>query len=54
MPSTYSLSMSDSSVRRPETVETARLYLDLGDGVKVNYNKFPHALAKVAGLSEWR
>ena len=31
MPSSYSLSMSGSSVRRPETVETARLYLDLGD-----------------------
>lgn len=31
MASSYSLSMSGSSVRRPETVETARLYLDLGD-----------------------
>ena len=28
--------------------------IDLDDGVKVNYNKFPHALAKVAGLSTWK
>jgi hypothetical protein len=27
--------------------------IDLDDGVKVNYNKFPNALRKVAGLSEW-
>ena len=35
MPSTYSLSMSGSSIRRPETLETARLYLDLGDWIEV-------------------
>ena len=28
--------------------------IDLDDGVKKNYNKFPRALAKVAGLSEWK
>jgi hypothetical protein len=27
--------------------------IDLDDGVKVNYNKFPQALRKVTGLSEW-
>ena len=32
----------------------ARIELDLDDGVKVNYNKFPHALAKVTGLSDWK
>lgn len=32
----------------------ARVELDLDDGVKVNYNKFPHALAKVTGLSDWK
>ena len=31
-----------------------RVDIDLDDGVKKNYNKFPHALAKVAGLSEWK
>ena len=31
-----------------------RVHIDLDDGVKVNYNKFPHALAKVSGLSEWK
>ena len=31
-----------------------RIAIDLDDGVKVNYNKFPHALAKVAGLSIWK
>lgn len=31
-----------------------RVAIDLDDGVKVNYNKFPHALAKVQGLSEWK
>ena len=31
-----------------------RVRIDLDDGVKVNYNKFPKALAKVPGLSEWR
>lgn len=31
-----------------------RVSIDLDDGVKVNYNKFPKALAKVTGLSEWR
>ena len=31
-----------------------RVRIDLDDGVKVNYNKFPRALAKVPGLSEWR
>ena len=31
-----------------------RIAIDLDDGVKVNYNKFPYALAKVAGLSTWR
>lgn len=31
MSNTYSLSMSGSSIRRPETIETARLYLDLRD-----------------------
>lgn len=31
-----------------------RVDIDLDDGVKVNYNKFPHALAKVTGLSTWK
>ena len=31
-----------------------RVSIDLDDGVKKNYNKFPKALAKVPGLSEWR
>ena len=31
-----------------------RISIDLDDGVKVNYNKFPRALAKVPGLSEWK
>ena len=31
-----------------------RVLIDLDDGVKANYNRFPHALAKVAGLSEWK
>jgi hypothetical protein len=31
-----------------------RVRIDLDDGVKVNYNKFPKAIAKVSGLSEWR
>ncbi len=31
-----------------------RISIDLDDGVKVNYNKFPHALRKVARLSEWK
>jgi hypothetical protein len=31
-----------------------RVSIDLDDGVKVNYNKFPHALAKVPGLSNWK
>jgi len=31
-----------------------RISIDRDDGVKVNYNRFPRALAKVAGLSEWR
>ena len=31
-----------------------RISIDLDDGVKVNYNKFPHALAKVTGLSTWK
>jgi len=31
-----------------------RVSIDLDDGVKVNYNRFPKALAKVAGLSEWK
>lgn len=31
-----------------------RVSIDLDDGVKKNYNKFPHALAKVSGLSEWK
>ena len=31
-----------------------RVFIDLDDGVKKNYNKFPHALAKVSGLSEWK
>ena len=31
-----------------------RVTIDLDDGVKANYNRFPKALAKVAGLSEWR
>lgn len=35
MPSTYSLSMSGSSIRRPETLETARMYLGLGDWIEV-------------------
>lgn len=30
-----------------------RVHIDLDDGVKVNYNKFPHALVKVSGLSTW-
>lgn len=32
----------------------AHVHIDLDDGVKVNYNKFPHALAKVPGLSDWK
>lgn len=31
MPSKYCLSMSGSSVRRPDTLATARMYLELGD-----------------------
>ena len=31
-----------------------RVSIDLDDGVKVNYNRFPGALAKVPGLSEWK
>ena len=31
-----------------------RIAIDLDDGVKVNYNKFPYALRKVTGLSEWK
>lgn len=31
-----------------------RVSIDLDDGVKVNYNKFPRALAKVSGLSDWK
>jgi len=31
----YSLSMSGSSVRRPETLETARMYLEIGDWKEV-------------------
>ncbi|MDO4499162.1 MAG: BREX-1 system adenine-specific DNA-methyltransferase PglX [Coriobacteriaceae bacterium] len=31
-----------------------RISLNLDDGVKSNYNKFPKALAKVASLSEWK
>ena len=31
-----------------------RICIDLDDGVKVNYNKFPHALVKVTGLSTWK
>lgn len=31
-----------------------RILIDLDDGVKVNYNKFPHALAKVPSLSDWK
>lgn len=31
-----------------------RVDIDLDDGVRKNYNKFPRALAKVAGLSEWK
>ena len=31
-----------------------RVGIDLDDGVKKNYNKFPRALAKVACLSEWK
>lgn len=31
-----------------------RVDIDLDDGVKVNYNKFPHALVKVTGLSTWK
>jgi len=31
-----------------------RVSIDLDDGVKANYNKFPKALAKVIGLSEWK
>lgn len=31
-----------------------RMPIDLDDGVKANYNKFPRALAKVPGLSDWR
>jgi len=31
-----------------------RISIDLDDGVKVNYNKFPHALVKVTGLSTWK
>lgn len=31
-----------------------RIPIDLDDGAKVNYNKFPRALAKVPGLSDWK
>ena len=31
-----------------------RVTIDLDDGVKVNYNKFPRALAKITGVSEWK
>lgn len=31
-----------------------RVDIDLDDGVRKNYNKFPRALARVAGLSEWK
>jgi hypothetical protein len=31
-----------------------RVSIDLDDGVKINYNKFPHALAKIPKLSEWK
>lgn len=31
-----------------------RVDIDLDDGVKKNYNKFPRALARVAGLSTWK
>ena len=31
-----------------------RVAIDLDDGVQTNYNKFPCALAKVQGLSEWK
>ena len=31
-----------------------RVHIELDDGVKVNYNKFPNALAKVSGLSDWK
>lgn len=31
-----------------------RKRIDLDDGVKDNYNKFPHALAKVSSLSNWK
>ena len=31
-----------------------RIDIDLDDGVKKNYNKFPRALVKVTGLSEWK
>ncbi|MGI6218144.1 MAG: restriction endonuclease, partial [Coriobacteriales bacterium] len=31
-----------------------RVSIGLDDGVKVNYNKFPHALAKIPGLSDWK
>ena len=31
-----------------------RVSIDLDDGVKVNYNKFPRALAWVRGLSDWK
>lgn len=31
-----------------------RVSIDLDDGVKINYNKFPRALAKVPGLSTWK
>lgn len=31
-----------------------RISINLDDGVKVNYNKFPYALRKVTGLSEWK
>lgn len=34
MPSKYCLSMSGSSVRRPDTLATARTYLELGDWTK--------------------
>jgi hypothetical protein len=31
-----------------------KIEIDLDDGVKVNYNKFPKALAKIPGLSDWK
>ena len=44
----------DTFFTNVKTFATERVDIDLDDGVRKNYNKFPRALAKVAGLSEWK